>query len=27
VSPDAYRHLLKRRAIIHLDPADDVEPG
>ncbi len=24
---DAYRLLLRRRAIIHLDPADDVEPG
>ena len=25
--PDAYRLLLRRGAIIHLDPADDVEPG
>jgi hypothetical protein len=25
--PDAYRLLLKRGAIIHLDPADDIEPG
>ena len=24
---DAYRLLLRRRAIIHIDPADDVEPG
>ena len=24
---DAYRLLLRRGAIIHLDPADDVEPG
>jgi hypothetical protein len=24
---DAFRLLLKRGAIIHLDPADDVEPG
>ena len=24
--PDAYRLLLKRRAIIHIDPADDVDP-
>jgi hypothetical protein len=24
--PDAYRLLLKGGAIIHIDPADDVEP-
>jgi hypothetical protein len=24
---DAYRLLLRRGAIIHIDPADDVEPG
>ena len=24
--PDAYRQLLRRGAIIHLDPADDLEP-
>ena len=24
---DAYRLLLRRGAIIHLDPADDVEPA
>lgn len=25
--PDAYRQLVGRGAIIHLDPADDGEPG
>jgi hypothetical protein len=24
--PDAYRTLLRRGAIIHLDPSDDLEP-
>jgi hypothetical protein len=25
--PDAYRHLLRRGTIIHIDPADDLEPS
>jgi len=25
--PDAYRLLLRRGAILHIDPVDDVEPG
>ncbi len=24
--PDAYRALLRARKIIHIDPADDLEP-
>jgi hypothetical protein len=25
--PDAYRTLVERRKIIHIDPADDLEPA